>query len=90
MSTTINTYIKPLVTITTTCILPPTTTITTDITPIGAMTTISYSLVTMEILVNTVGQEETENQKSTTATWVMGGIVAVMRPIYNYPVNINY
>ena len=47
----INSYITPKVTIITTYILPPITIITTDITHIGSITTISTSLVFMDIFI---------------------------------------
>ena len=51
-SSIINTSITPIVTIIQTFISPPITTTTSDITPLGAMTTLSYYLIFMNISVN--------------------------------------
>ena len=47
-----NTYITPIVTIITAYISPPVTIIATNINPLGAMTNVSYYIITMKILVN--------------------------------------
>ena len=88
-SYTIITSITPLVTIITTSISLPITIITTDITHIGAMTNISYSIINMQILVNRT-RRNWWTQKYTMDTWVMGGRVAGPRTISTSPININY
>ena len=42
----------------------------------------------MIVFVNRTRRKQ-ETRKYTTATWVMGGILAIMRPISTYSVNIN-
>ena len=89
MSSIINTYITPIVTIITTYILPLTTIITTHITPLIALTKISYSLILIKKLINRT-RIKREAQQYTTVTWVTGGRVAGLRPISTSPVNIKY
>ena len=74
-STIINTDILPHVTIIATYISPPVTIIATDIPPLSAMTTISYSLIPMNILVNRTRRIWWTKQYNT-STWVMGVRVA--------------
>ena len=88
-SSIINTSITPIVTIITTYISPPVTIIATDITLLGAMTTISYSLILTKIFVNSK-EINWQTQQYTTSIWVMEGSVDGTIPIYTSPVNINY
>ena len=68
-SSIITTYITPLITI-----------IYTYINFLISMTTISYSHITMDIFFNRTRRKR-EARKSTTATWVMGERVDLLRPI---------
>ena len=87
-SVTINTYITPIFTIIKTYISPHITIIATDITPLRSMTTISYSLKTMNYFVN----RKIRNwwtQQFTIDTWVMVERVDYMWPISASIININ-
>ena len=74
-STIINTYTTPLFTMITTYISPPITITDTDITPLNAITNISYSLITVHILVNRK-RGNGRTKQYTTPTWFTRGIVS--------------
>ena len=79
MSTIINSYIPPQVFIVRIYISHPIIIIRTDTTLLFFINLFLYKT-----------RRYRWSQKSTTVTWVMGGKVSGLRPIFTYPFNINY